>query len=146
MARVAWLIGWFLLGFFGIMLVALVWESPKAADEYAIGTILASDHFTGDDHNEDQWPSLYGGWRHGENIYALGFYENSEDRETWFFTYGQQYSRYVSAGVGGATGYDASPILPFFYISWSLGPVKISLLPNVVAAGLEHRWEPEYTQ
>ena len=143
MNRFFWRLGWFCFGFLMVQLFFL-WLIPvKAADEYAIGTILGSDHWIGEDYNENQWPSLYGGWRYGDDAYSAGFYQNSNDKRSYFFTYVRRTGKYTSVFFGGATGYDSTPLMPVAGIAVNIGPAKISVLPGLAAYGLEHRWKPE---
>lgn len=136
-----------LIGF--ILLFAMgFWfgTEAQAADEYTIGTILKSDHYLGeDDYHEDHWPSAYFGWRHGMHQYVAGFFENSEESEAHFFMYGQRTNEYISVFIGGATGYENTPIMPMVGVKINLGPVTIMPALGVVAYGLEYRHTPTRT-
>lgn len=121
--------------------------NAETPDEYAIGTILGSDHWIDrssdeEPYNEDQWPSLYGGWRYGEHTHGIGFYENSDNDTSFFYTYGQRYNEYLTPFIGGALGYENTPLMPMIGVKINLGPVTVMPALGATAYGLEYRWEP----
>lgn len=115
-------------------------------DGYHIGTILGSDHWSDpydkdeEPYNEDQWPSLYGGWTFGEHTHTIGFYENSYEDTSYFYHYSQRYNDHVEVAIGGVAGYDDYAVIPFLAVKFKFGPVWGGVFPGVNAYGLEHRW------
>ncbi len=149
MMRILWLAGWFLAGFLGVQLFFM--HSVRAdgtPDEWAVGTILASDHWIDrpsdeEQYNEDHWPSLYVGWRYDIHTHAVGFYENSDEDTSVFYAYGQRYNEYLTPFIGGALGYENTPVMPMIGVKINLGPVMVMPAFGTTAYGLEHRWKPE---
>ena len=135
-----------LVGFLGTQLYFCHAHGAETPHEWAVGTILASDHWIDrpsdeEQYNEDQWPSLYVGWRYDIHTHAVGFYENSDEKTSVFYTYGQRYNEYVTPFIGGALGYDSTPLMPMIGVKINLGPVTVMPALGVTAFGLEYQFE-----
>ena len=124
------------------MMIMIPFVKDCQAEEFVIGTILQSDHIRNNkERNENQWPSLY----FGRNQWAAGFYQNSDDHTSLFVAHERPLHSvgplHITLTMGLATGYDASPALPWLSINLRLGIFKTHFIPGVVRAdGLELHW------
>ncbi len=148
---------------FCLWLAFMVFDAK--ADDYSIGTILASNHFfTDNDYNEEQFPSLYfgvNGWTAGFYTHSYADWTSGDDDYAYFFfkEFGVMETKYArgSFAFGVVTNYpresdvtstdpDAdyskSDTMPWLTYNISWGPAKVFVVPTggVMGFGLEHRW------